>query len=314
MTQTSLLAPKRFLVVIPCHNCGEYIGQCLDSLLAQTFTGWTALVADDCSDDDTAERVRPYLDDPRIRLRTGAERAWLVGNKVAALRSLDLCPSDVAAVVDGDDWLAPTCLERLWERHRAGYDLVYADDAVEGGGHSVGRPYLVTAPPRAQAWCFSHPRSFKGYLFGLLPDETFRDRDGNYFRSAGDLSLLLPMAELAGPEKIAFVDEPLYHYRVHDRCNFLVRREEQMRNNRDIRSRPPLMRQTNHFDFVHGVEHLEKAGIDALAREVRAAHPIPFTVNIRHRIPADQVADWRPYHGLWVEEGVYLSAEIVEGP
>jgi len=315
MTRTSLLAPTRFLLVIPCHNCAEYIGACLDSLQAQTFTGWTALVADDCSDDGTAERVRPYLDDPRIGLRVGTERAWLMGNTLAALRSLHPGPSDVVAVVDGDDWLDPACLERLWERHRAGYDLVYADDVVEGGGHSVGRPFIRTAPVRAQAWCFSHPRSLKGYLFNLLPDETFRDQSGDYFRSAGDLSLLLPAAELAGPEKIAFVNEPLYHYRVHDRCNFLVRREEQMRNNRYIRSLPSLPRQTAHFDFVHVTDRLEKSGIGALAGaladEVRAAHPLPFTVNIRHRIAADQADNWRPYHDLWVAEGVYLSADII---
>ncbi|WP_419786424.1 glycosyltransferase family 2 protein [Pseudodesulfovibrio sp.] len=308
----SLLTPERFFVIIPAYNCGEYIRPCLDSLLTQTFTGWTALVADDGSDDDTSERVRPFLDDPRIRLRTGNERAWLMGNTLAALRSLSLRPNDVAAVVDGDDWLAPTCLERLWERHLAGFDLVYADDEIQGGGHSVGRPFIRSAPARAQAWCFAHPRSFKGYLFNLLTDNTFRDRDGNYFRCAGDLSLALPMAELAGPEKIDFVDEPLYHYRVHGSCNFKVMRDEQLRNNWDIRSRTALRRQTEYFDFVHPVEALEKSGIDALAREVRASYPAPFTVNIRHRIAADEADSWRAYHNLWVEEGVFLSGDVAE--
>lgn len=308
----SLLAPTRFFVVIPGYNCGEYIGECLDSLLAQTFTGWTALVADDCSADDTAERVRPYLADPRIRLRTGGERAWLMGNTLAALRSLDLGPSDVVAILDGDDWIRPTCLEKLWARHLAGYDLVYTDEDIEGQDHSVARPFLRTAPPRAQAWGFSQLRSFKAYLFSLLPDETFRDRDGAYFRSAGDLSLYLPMAELAGPEKIDFVNERLYHYRVHEACNFRTRRDEQLRNNWDIRSRPALRRQAAHFDFVHPVDDLEKSGIDALARRVRAAYPEPFTVNIRHRIAPDQVDSWRPYHGLWVEEGVFLSGDAGE--
>lgn len=310
MPAPSLLRPERFLVVVPAYNCGEFIGPCLDSLRAQTFTGWTALVADDASDDDTAARVRPYLDDPRIRLRTGATRAWLMGNTLAALRSLDLRPNDVVAILDGDDLIRPTCLERLWERHLAGYDLVYTDEDIQGQDHSVARPFLRTAPVRAQTWCFSQLRSFKAYLFSPLPDATFRDRNGNYFRAAGDLSLYLPMAELAGPEKIAFVPERLYFYRVHAGCNFKTRRDEQLRNNWDIRSRPALPRQTAHFDFVHPVDDLEKSGIDALARRVRAAHPLPFTVNIRHRIPPEAVDAWRPYHGLWVEEGVFLSGAV----
>ncbi len=195
----STLYPDRFFIIIPCYNCGEYLGECLESLIRQTFTDWTALVADDGSTDDTADKVKPYLDDKRITLRTGQDRAWLMGNTLAGLRSLNLKPNDVVAILDGDDWIRPTCLERLWERHCLGFDLVYTDEDIQGQSHSVGRPFIRTAPPRAQSWGFSQLRSFKAYLFGQLDDDTFRDRDGNYFRAAGDLSLYLPMAELAGP-------------------------------------------------------------------------------------------------------------------
>lgn len=308
----SALHPTRFHIVIPCYNCGDYIGECLESLQAQTFTNWTALVADDGSTDDTAERVRPYLDDERISLRTGHDRAWLMGNTLAALRSLDLKPDDVVAILDGDDWIRPACLEKLWDAHCRGYDLVYTDEDIQGQDHSVGKPFLKTAPVRTQAWGFSQLRSFKAYLFQLLEDDTFRDRNGNYFRAAGDLSLYLPMAELAGPEKVHFIEERLYYYRVHDTCNFKVMRDEQLRNNWDIRSRPALTRQTDHFDFIETVTELEKGDIDTLAREVRDRHPLPCTVNISHRIAPDQADNWRPYHGLWVAEGVFLSGDIMD--
>lgn len=310
-TMRSALHPGRFFVVIPCYNCGEYLGECLDSLLAQTFTGWTALVADDCSTDNTASVAAVY-DDPRISVRTGGARAWLMGNTLAGLRSLGLRPNDVVAILDGDDWIRPTCLERLWEKHCSGWDLVYTDEDIQGQDHSVGRPFIRTAPARAQAWGFSQLRSFKGYLFDQLGDDNFRGRDGRYFRAAGDLSLYLPMAELAGPEKVAFVPERLYYYRVHEHCNFKVMRDEQLRNNWDIRSRPALSRQTEFFDFIHAVDDLGKSGIDALARRVRTAYPEPCTVNIRHRIKPDEADAWRPYHGLWVEEGVYLSGETAD--
>lgn len=303
----SALHPNRFFVVIPCYNCGEYIGECLDSLINQTLPGWTALVADDGSTDDTVERVEPYLKDKRIRLRTGHDRAWLMGNTLAALRSLDLRENDVVAILDGDDWIRPTCLEKLWDQHCAGFDLVYTDEDIQGQEHSVGTPFIQTAPPRAQAWGFSQLRSFKGYLFNLLGDETFRDRNGNYFRAAGDLSLYLPMAELAGPEKIRFIEERLYYYRVHDTCNFKVMRDEQLQNNWDIRSRPALMRQTRFFDYTEAVSGLEKSDINTVARDIRARYPLPATVNIRHHIAGDEADSWRPYHGLWVEEGVFLS-------
>ncbi|MDY7000179.1 MAG: glycosyltransferase family 2 protein, partial [Thermodesulfobacteriota bacterium] len=216
------LYPKAFKLVIPCHNCRDYIAQCLASIRDQTFADWTAVVADDASDDGTVDRIKPFLKDSRFSLRSAPKRLHLMGNTLSALRSLDIRPNHVAAIVDGDDYLLPEALEKLWERHRQGFDLVYTDEEIQGNNHSVGRAPLQRIPVRRQLWCFSMLRSFKGYLFNLLDDQTFKDEKGNYFRAAGDLSLFLPMAELAGMGKIKFIDEKLYYYRVHDRCNFKV--------------------------------------------------------------------------------------------
>jgi len=307
----SELYPSRFLIVIPCYNCADYIAECLDSLLGQTFQGWTALVADDASQDKTADVVRRYMEkDPRIRLRVGDERAWLMGNTLNALQSLDLSPSDVITILDGDDYIMPTCLERLWEEHCSGYDLVYTDEEIQGQTHSIGAPLLTTVPIRQQGWRFSQLRSFKTYLFGMLDDEIFRDANGIYFRAAGDLALYLPMAELAGPEKVRFIREKLYYYRVHKNCNFKVLRQEQLDNNWLIRSRPPLIRQAIHFDYVESITKLDKGGLHALGQKVREKYPSPYTVVIKHLIKKDDENSWKAYHNLWIEEGVFLKGTI----
>ena len=306
----SALRPERLFVVVPCRNCADYIGQCLDSLQAQTFSGWTALVADDASDDATGETVRPYLDDPRIVYRRGAERAWLMGNTLAALRSLDLRPSDVVAILDGDDSIRPACLERIWEAQQSGYDIAHTDEYIGGRLQSFGRALSPGLPVRRQLWGFSHLRSFKAYLFGLLDDATFRDRDGEYFRAAGDLSLYLPMAELAGPEKIRFIPERLYDYRVHESCNFKVMREEQLRNNWDIRNRPALEPQTAFFDFTEDADTLDKSRLLEIGLALRTKYPRPCTVRLRHHIDADEQDSWRAYHNLWIADGVFLEGAV----
>jgi len=308
------LYPKRFFVVIPCHNCEQFIGECLDSLKGQTFTDWTALVADDASTDGTADVVREFAKaDPRIQLKVGGERAWLMGNTLNALRSLDLEPGDVVAILDGDDWIRPTCLEKIREAHCQGFDLVYTDEDIQGQEHSIGGVLIASAPVRRQAWCFSQLRSFKAYLFLLLDDDVFRDRHGNYFRAAGDLALYLPMAALAGPEKVRFIPEKLYYYRVHQNCNFKVFRQEQLSNNRDIRRRPPMERQTLYFDFAEPVRNLEKSAIHELSRRVRAGHPRPYTVKVEHVVQPEEKDSWRAYHELWIEEGVYLAGVVERG-
>lgn len=307
----SLLTPEHFYIIIPCYNCEKYIDECLKSLQRQTFQGWTALVADDCSKDKTAELVRAFMaKDERIKLRLGEKRAWLMGNTLTGLRSLNLKPSDVVAILDGDDMLMDGALESLWEHHVAGYDLVYTDEVMEGLSYSIGRAPIRSVGIRDQLWCFSHIRSFKAYLFHLLGDEDFRDPAGGYFRAAGDLSLYLPMAELAGAEKICFVPKKLYYYRIHDQCNFKVMRTEQLNNNRFIRSHPCLPRQTVHFDFTLDISYVDKAGLHELARETRGRFPKPFSVCLRHHISADEEDSWRAYHELWIGEGIFLTGII----
>lgn len=49
-------------VVMPTYNCGKYILESIDSVLAQTITDWELQIVDDCSTDDTQEILKPYLE------------------------------------------------------------------------------------------------------------------------------------------------------------------------------------------------------------------------------------------------------------
>ena len=48
-------------IVIPMYNSEKYIGECLDSILAQTFTDYEVIVVDDCSTDNSRAVVQSYL-------------------------------------------------------------------------------------------------------------------------------------------------------------------------------------------------------------------------------------------------------------
>ena len=41
-------------VIMPTYNCGKFILQSLDSVIAQTVTDWEVQIVDDCSTDNTA--------------------------------------------------------------------------------------------------------------------------------------------------------------------------------------------------------------------------------------------------------------------
>lgn len=86
-------------VLMPTYDQAPFIARALDSLQAQTLADWEALIIDDSPDDATAEVVRPFLADARIRYRRrwagrGLGQALNEGMDEAAGRFIAYLPSD----------------------------------------------------------------------------------------------------------------------------------------------------------------------------------------------------------------------------
>ncbi len=305
----SALAPTGLALLVPCHNCADFLAQCIDSLLTQDFTQWRLVIADDASTDTTVHKALTYKD-PRITVLQGSPRAYLMGNIWAGLKKLAPAANEVVAIIDGDDYLLPTALSTIMQAHTRGYDFVFTDMELSNGQPSLGAPPCTGVSPREQLWSFSHLRSFKGYLLNFLEKHDVQDQTGNFFRAAGDLSLYFPLAELAGPAKTLFLPHKLYHYRVHDQCNFLVRRQEQLENNWLLRARPAKKQQTQFFDFTEQVVAPEKMHLRALGRAVRKRYPLPFSIKLEHSVETDELDSRRAYHNLWIEEGIFFSPKV----
>ena len=55
-------------IVMPVYNCEMYIGEAIESLLAQSYTDWELNAVDDCSTDNSAEIIKSFAKkDARIR-------------------------------------------------------------------------------------------------------------------------------------------------------------------------------------------------------------------------------------------------------
>ena len=48
-------------VIIPAYNTEKYIGECLGSILANTFQDFEIIVVDNCSTDRTCEIIENYI-------------------------------------------------------------------------------------------------------------------------------------------------------------------------------------------------------------------------------------------------------------
>src|SRR5205085_11286677 len=103
----SLTAPK-VSVLTPLYNSAAFIRGTLDSLLAQTYTNWESLLVDDGSTDDTAEVVRPYLEDSRFRY-VRQENQGIAGARNTGIRA---ATGEWVCLLDHDDRWLPEKLER----------------------------------------------------------------------------------------------------------------------------------------------------------------------------------------------------------
>lgn len=93
-------------VLIPAHDAAPYLGEAIESALAQTHAAVEVIVVDDGSSDGTAEVARAYRS--RVRLHV-QERAGAGAARNAAAR---LARGELLAFLDADDRFVPGKLAR----------------------------------------------------------------------------------------------------------------------------------------------------------------------------------------------------------
>lgn len=97
-------------VIMPTYNCGEYIGQAIQSVISQTVVEWEIEIVDDCSTDQTREKVEPYLEQyPNIHYHRLSRNSGPAAARTEAIRRAD---GKYIAFLDSDDLWAPDKLEK----------------------------------------------------------------------------------------------------------------------------------------------------------------------------------------------------------
>lgn len=133
-------------VLTPVRNGAEFIEECVESVLRQTYTNWSYTIVDNCSDDGTPDVVdRLARSDSRIRLVRYEESVAAIDNHNRALGHAE-AESVFCKIVQADDWLYPECIERMVARARESASIgvvgayVLRDSTVD----LVGLPYRTT--------------------------------------------------------------------------------------------------------------------------------------------------------------------------
>lgn len=98
-------------VIVACYNVAEYLRDCLDSLLAQTFKNFEVIMIDDHSDDDTSTIIDEYAQQYDNFKAVHNEQNF--GPSASRNLGIELANGDWLAFVDGDDILPKRAYELM---------------------------------------------------------------------------------------------------------------------------------------------------------------------------------------------------------
>lgn len=211
-------------VIIPTFNRRRWIGECLDSVRAQTYPRVETLVVDDGSTDGTVEWLRS---EPRYEFARLHVQPKNGGASVARNTGIQISKGDLVVFIDSDDALAPEHIERAVSvfREDPQVGLFCCDSTIIGPDSEVlfdgrtwheiqheqtGRPVHTGARGARDLFQFSH--IFPGFTIPRAVFERVGDFDQSIFPMDDyDLSLRIASAGY----KVFYLHEPLALRREH---------------------------------------------------------------------------------------------------
>jgi glycosyltransferase involved in cell wall biosynthesis len=198
-------------ILIPCFNAEKFVGEAIESALAQTHPNVEVVVVDDGSTDNSVEVIRSFGD--RVIAEFGPNR----GACAARNRALALSRGQYVQFLDADDLLFPHKIERqlpILERNEA--DFVFSRGTLFGDG----KPERTKKKPIAPLG--DTDRFVYALHQGISTEDPLHRRElveriggfREHIRRAQEYDLHVRLA--AAGVRFTFLDEVLSRHRHHD--------------------------------------------------------------------------------------------------
>lgn len=140
-------------IIMPCYNSSKFIGDAIESVLAQTYQNWEILITDDCSSDNSIAVINEYAKrDSRVKLFMLEKNS---GAAVARNKSIEEAKGRFIAFLDSDDMWTPQKLEKQLEfMRKKDCALSYTSILLcNEGGEITGIEVAPHTHTFHQSWC-----------------------------------------------------------------------------------------------------------------------------------------------------------------
>lgn len=201
-------------IIIPVFQAEKYLGKCVESIIAQTYSDWELWLVDDGSTDGSASLCDSFAaKDTRIKVLHQTNG----GPAAARNNALRQCKGDTVYFADSDDWLEPDMLEVMHSlMNESGADIVTVEYFEERDNQTVVRGFNdghTCEYSRDEALLMILRDKLPSYLWTkLFRKDVLVDEIPN-LRAFEDHAVFFKWASRA--KKILSVNKALYHYRMN---------------------------------------------------------------------------------------------------
>jgi glycosyltransferase involved in cell wall biosynthesis len=237
---------NRFIIVTPSYNNSEWVEYNLASVLNQTYENWALVYIDDCSTDDTYEKVSGILkDNPKCKVIKNETNKGAAYNYIEYIRYFFPEDKDIIVHLDGDDWLYDeNVLEKLNTLYnKEDYWMTYGKFVCWDGSGGVAESFPQGSAYddfihrhkmyRKDQWRASHLRTYKYFLWNSIDRDDLKSRfDGEYFWHASDLAWAYPALEMCPKDKIGVVNFNTHVYNATPKNQIRTKEREAVDNSK----------------------------------------------------------------------------------
>lgn len=218
-------------VLIPVFNGEPFLVECLESILAQDFTDFEILLADDHSKDGSLELLKRYADkDPRLRFWKNPKNLGLTGN-------FNRCLSEargeyIKYVLQDDKLLSPSALRQMVEaldKHPGVSLIASASYLIDRQSRKIERRDYFQPPgiwdgKRVVVYCLEKDANIIGEpsLVMFRKRQAARGYDQRYAQTV-DLEMWFHLLEQGD---LFYIAEPLCAFRQHPAQQTTVNRRD----------------------------------------------------------------------------------------
>ena len=111
-------------VIVPCYNQAQYLDECLQSVLDQTYRNWECIIVNDGSPDNTEEIAKKWVEKDTRFIYLSKENGGLSSARNAGI---EIAKGEWILPLDADDKIGNQYLELAEKEFEKDYTVIYCE-------------------------------------------------------------------------------------------------------------------------------------------------------------------------------------------